>query len=115
MMHIETDHDANGNATLAAIHNRLDLLENQIASLERALVARDLMVRRGSNGSEPIVLPSVYPPSIARSVVPVGGDLEPQSIAPAEVTKNAGRKWGSPLLAGAGVIAATLIAVGIIG
>jgi hypothetical protein len=115
MMQIETDHDGNGNATLAAIHNRLDLLEDQVASLERALVARDLMVRRGSNDSDPIILPSVYPSSLGRSVLPVGVALEPQTIAPAEAAKNAGRKWRSPLLAGAGMIAATLFAIGIIG
>ncbi len=108
MMRIETDHDANGNATMAAIHNRLDLLENQVASLERALVARDLMVRRGSKGDEPIILPSVYPSPVARSSLPV-------KIVPVHKPENGSGKWRSPLLAGAGMVAAALLAIGIIG
>ncbi|MGQ2906837.1 MAG: hypothetical protein ACT6QU_02670 [Aliihoeflea sp.] len=113
MLQVGNNHHADDNATMAAIHNRLDLLESQIATIERALVARDLMMKRTSRDDEPIIVPSVYPTPLVRAALPVRTAVDRAPIANDAVAVRANR-WRSPFLAGAGMLAATLLAIEII-
>lgn len=116
MMQIDTDiHEMRGSATLAAIHNRLDLLENQVADLERALATRDLLMKRARKDDEPIILPpgalSVPARTSAKSIVPLPVPRVDPSALPIRNT----RRWQTPVFAGASLLAIALLAVEVVG
>ena len=113
MMQIEPDlHEMRGSATLAAIHNRLDLLENQVADLERALAASEQAMKRARKDDEPIILPpgSLSAPVRTAALLPVPMSKVDRSAQPASTAS----RWRKPVVAGASLLAIALLAVEVV-